>query len=43
LGIAALEDKVVQQAVVMVLNQIYEEDFWGSPMDSRPEAASTKR
>jgi RNA-directed DNA polymerase len=29
LGIAALEDKVVQQAVVMVLNQIYEEDFLG--------------
>ena len=29
LGIAALEDKVVQQAVVTVLNQIYEEDFLG--------------
>jgi RNA-directed DNA polymerase len=29
LGIAALEDKIVQQAVVMVLNQIYEEDFLG--------------
>ena len=29
LGIAALEDKVVQQAVVTVLNQIYEEDFVG--------------
>jgi RNA-directed DNA polymerase len=29
LGIAALEDKVVQQAVVTVLNQIYEEDFQG--------------
>jgi RNA-directed DNA polymerase len=27
LGIAALEDKIVQQAVVAVLNQIYEEDF----------------
>jgi retron-type reverse transcriptase len=27
LGIAALEDKVVQQAVVTVLNEIYEEDF----------------
>jgi len=27
LGIAALEDKIVQQAVVTVLNQIYEEDF----------------
>jgi RNA-directed DNA polymerase len=29
LGIAALEDKIVQQAVVTVLNQIYEEDFVG--------------
>jgi RNA-directed DNA polymerase len=29
LGMAALEDKIVQQAVVTVLNQIYEEDFLG--------------
>lgn len=29
LGIAALEDKVVQSAVVQVLNQIWEEDFQG--------------
>jgi RNA-directed DNA polymerase len=29
LGIAALEDKILQQAVVTVLNQIYEEDFRG--------------
>ena len=29
LGVAALEDKVVQQAVVTVLNEIYEEDFLG--------------
>ncbi|HEY6271378.1 MAG TPA: hypothetical protein VIX19_05215 [Terriglobales bacterium] len=29
LGIAALEDKIVQHAVGMVLNQIYEEDFLG--------------
>lgn len=29
LGIAAVEDKVVQQAVVKVLNMIYEEDFLG--------------
>ena len=29
LGIAAVEDKVVQQAVVTVLNQIYEADFVG--------------
>jgi len=29
LGIASIEDKVVQQAVVTVLNTIYEEDFLG--------------
>jgi len=29
LGIASVEDKVVQQAVVTVLNHIYEEDFLG--------------
>jgi retron-type reverse transcriptase len=29
LGIAALEDKVVQHAVGRVLNQIWEEDFKG--------------
>jgi hypothetical protein len=29
LGIAALEDKVVQAAVGTVLNQIWEEDFFG--------------
>lgn len=29
LGIASLEDKIVQQAVVTVLNMIYEEDFLG--------------
>jgi RNA-directed DNA polymerase len=29
LGIAALEDKIVQQAVVRILNQIYETDFKG--------------
>jgi RNA-directed DNA polymerase len=29
LGIAALEDKLVQQAVVTILTQIYEEDFRG--------------
>jgi retron-type reverse transcriptase len=41
LGIAALEDKIVQQAVVTVLNQIYEEDFLGfsvSRMNSRLES-----
>jgi RNA-directed DNA polymerase len=29
LGVAALEDKIVQQAVVTILNEIYEEDFLG--------------
>jgi RNA-directed DNA polymerase len=29
LGIAALEDKIVQRATVEVLNAIYEEDFLG--------------
>ena len=29
LGIAALEDKIVQRATVAVLNSIYEEDFLG--------------
>ncbi len=29
LGIAALEDKIVQQAVVTVLNQIYDKEFTG--------------
>jgi RNA-directed DNA polymerase len=36
LGIAALEDKVVQQAVVTVLNEIYEEDFLGFSYWFRP-------
>jgi group II intron reverse transcriptase/maturase len=36
LGIAALEDKIVQQAVVKVLNQIYEEDFRGYSYGFRP-------
>ena len=29
IGIAALEDKIVQQAVVTILNEIYEVDFRG--------------
>jgi retron-type reverse transcriptase len=29
LGIASLEDKVLQRAVVEVLNAVYEEDFLG--------------
>jgi group II intron reverse transcriptase/maturase len=36
LGIAALEDKIAQQAVVSVLNQIYEEDFLGISYGFRP-------
>ena len=36
LGIAALEDKIVQQAVVTVLNQIYEVDFKGFSYGFRP-------
>ena len=36
LGIAALEDKIVQQAVVTVLNQIYEEDFRNFSYGFRP-------
>src|ERR1019366_7283288 len=37
LGIAGLEDKIVQSAVVDVLNQIYEEDFRGFSYGFRPE------
>ena len=36
LGVAALEDKIVQQAVVTILNQIYEEDFLGFSYGFRP-------
>jgi len=36
LGIAALEDKIVQQAVVTVLNEVYEEDFRGFSYGFRP-------
>src|ERR1700689_2219197 len=36
LGIAALEDKIVQQAVATVLNAIYEEDFIGISYGFRP-------
>ncbi|HUI45692.1 MAG TPA: group II intron reverse transcriptase/maturase [Nitrospirota bacterium] len=37
IGIAALEDKIVQQAAVWVLNQIYEVDFLGFSYGFRPE------
>lgn len=36
LGVAALEDKIVQYAVVTILNQIYEEDFLGFSYGFRP-------
>ena len=36
LGVAALEDKVVQQAVVTILNEIYEVDFKGFSYGFRP-------
>src|ERR1035441_9438368 len=36
LGIAAMEDKIVQQAVVTILNEIYEMDFQGFSYGFRP-------
>ena len=36
LGVAALEDKIVQQAVVTILNAIYEVDFLGFSYGFRP-------
>jgi RNA-directed DNA polymerase len=36
LGITSLEDKIVQQAVVTILNQIYEVDFRGFSYGFRP-------
>ncbi len=36
LGVAALEDKIVQQAVVTILSQIYEVDFGGFSYGFRP-------
>ena len=39
-GIAALEDKIVQQAVLWVLQSIYEQDFLGFSYGFRPVAAS---
>jgi len=37
IGIAALEDKIVQHAAVCVLNQIYEKDFLGFSYGFRPD------
>ena len=36
LGVAALEDKIVQHAVVTILNEIYEADFRGFSYGFRP-------
>jgi len=36
LGVAALEDKVLQRALVEVLNAVYEQDFVGFSYGSRP-------
>jgi len=43
LGIAAVEDKIVQQAVVDDPNQIYEVDFKASPTGSDRAAARIRR
>ena len=40
LGIAALEDKIVQQAVVTILNCIYEERFLGFSYGFRPKRSA---
>lgn len=37
IGIAVLEDKILEQAVVWVFNQIYEQDFLGFSYGFRPE------
>jgi RNA-directed DNA polymerase len=42
-GIAAPEDKIVQRAVVEVLNAIYEEDFLGFSYGFRPGRSTTGR
>ena len=36
LGIASLEDKIVQRAIVEVLNSVYETNFVGFSYGSRP-------
>jgi RNA-directed DNA polymerase len=43
LGIAALEDKIVQHAVVMSSTQFTKRTFWASRTDFDPGAASTTR
>jgi len=43
LGVAGLEDKILQRAVVEVLNAIYEQDFRGFSYGFRPGARSMMR
>ena len=43
LGVAALEDKIVQRALVEVLNAMYEEDFLGFSYGFRPGRHRTMR
>jgi hypothetical protein len=43
LGIAVLEDKIVQGAVVEILNAIYRKTFWDSPMGFGQDAERTTR
>ena len=43
MGIAALENKIVQQAVVTILNQIYEVDFNGFLTDSVRDGTRIRR
>ena len=43
IGIAAVEDKVLQQAVVTILNQIYEVDFKGFSYGFRPGRSPIRR
>lgn len=43
LGIASLEDKIVQRAVVEVLNAVYEADFRGFPTGSGQDTARITR
>ena len=42
-SVATLEDKIVQRAVVEVLNAIYEEDFLGFSYGFRPGRSPTTR
>ena len=41
LGVASLEDKIVQRALAEVLNAVYEQDFLGFSYGFRPWARST--